>query len=127
MVIGIDGNRDRHQIGISDRHRWNTQLRRGAIGNDSMTCNAVERMALVVLACLLSVSAAPAATVYDIHLNSTVRYQTMNGWEAALLGTVIDYFPYVNNMDPILDLVVNEMGVTRVRLEVVSGAENPVN
>ena len=26
MVIGIDRNRDRHQIGISDRHRWNTQM-----------------------------------------------------------------------------------------------------
>ena len=26
MVIGIDWNGDRHQIGISDRHRWNTQL-----------------------------------------------------------------------------------------------------
>jgi hypothetical protein len=25
MVIGIDWNPDRHQIGISDRHRWNTQ------------------------------------------------------------------------------------------------------
>ncbi len=24
MVIGIDWNPDRHQIGISDRHRWNT-------------------------------------------------------------------------------------------------------
>src|SRR3954453_15274711 len=24
MVIGIDRNPDRHQIGISDRHRWNT-------------------------------------------------------------------------------------------------------
>ena len=24
MVIGIDWNTDRHQIGISDRHRWNT-------------------------------------------------------------------------------------------------------
>ena len=26
MVIGIDWNPDRHQIGISDRHRWNTHL-----------------------------------------------------------------------------------------------------
>jgi len=26
MVIGIDWNPDRHQIGISDRHRWNAQL-----------------------------------------------------------------------------------------------------
>jgi hypothetical protein len=26
MVIGIDWNPDRHQIGISDRHRWNTQF-----------------------------------------------------------------------------------------------------
>jgi hypothetical protein len=25
MVIGIDWNPDRHQIGISDRHRWNPQ------------------------------------------------------------------------------------------------------
>jgi hypothetical protein len=27
MVIGIDWNGDRHQIGISDRHRWNTHYR----------------------------------------------------------------------------------------------------
>ena len=26
MVIGIDWNPDRHQIGISDRHRWNTHF-----------------------------------------------------------------------------------------------------
>jgi hypothetical protein len=24
MVIGMDRNTDRHQFGMSDRHRWNT-------------------------------------------------------------------------------------------------------
>jgi hypothetical protein len=35
MVIGIDWNGDRHQIGISDRHRWNTQL--GVVSAKTLT------------------------------------------------------------------------------------------
>ena len=33
MVIGIDWNPDRHQIGISDRHRWNTHRGLGSSGS----------------------------------------------------------------------------------------------
>ena len=33
MVIGLNWNPDRHQIGISDRHRWNTHL--GFLGGDA--------------------------------------------------------------------------------------------
>jgi hypothetical protein len=39
MVIGMDWNPDRHQIGISDRHRWNTQYAiydKKSLGSESL-------------------------------------------------------------------------------------------
>jgi len=43
MVIGIDWNPDRHQIGISDRHRWNLLK-----GFDDMVCG-YERVTFAIL------------------------------------------------------------------------------
>jgi hypothetical protein len=44
MVIGIDWNPDRHQIGISDRHRWNTHQFRHRIGSVRFSALLIERL-----------------------------------------------------------------------------------
>jgi hypothetical protein len=84
---------------------------------------------------LLSSSHAWAA---DIKIDPAIKYQTMNGWEVTLSGLLeIDiganpkgaYEPSLNaKLGPtIISRLVNDLGVNRVRLEVKSGQENPVD
>jgi hypothetical protein len=64
-----------------------------------------------------------AVTGQTITVNPAVEYQTMTGWEATCYaGQESPGFP--NFKDTVLDLVVDEVGINRVRLEVRSGSEN---
>ncbi len=63
----------------------------------------------------------------NITLNSAVRYQTMGGWEAASEAGQL-YSPAWNNYkNSLLDQAVNDLGINRIRLEIKSGVENPVD
>jgi hypothetical protein len=58
-----------------------------------------------------------------VSLDASTRYQTISGWEAtAQAGQSIPAFSQVSNA--LYDMAVNDLGITRVRLEVYSGAEN---
>ncbi|HYN07668.1 MAG TPA: S8 family serine peptidase [Vicinamibacterales bacterium] len=61
-----------------------------------------------------------------ITINATVTHQTMVGWETHVLAS-IDDFTWMTDAQIAteLDDVVNDVGFTRVRLAVRSGAENP--
>jgi O-glycosyl hydrolase len=78
--------------------------------------------ALSILALLICASIAAAQV--RITLEATVEHQTITGWEAtAWVADPSDpAFPYYK--DTLYDLLVNEIGIDRVRLEIRSGVEN---
>jgi hypothetical protein len=60
-----------------------------------------------------------------ININATVSYQTMTGWEGAVLASVEDYQPLSDaQLAALFDVAVNDLGITRARLAIPSGAEN---
>lgn len=67
------------------------------------------------------------APATQITLDPSTRYQTMTGWEATAEGGQLDVASYSSYRDKLLDLGVNTLGINRLRVEVKSGAENPVD
>ena len=69
----------------------------------------------------------PTPTGNNIALYPATVFQTMRGWEA--VGEAAQLFsPAWNNYkNPLLDQAVNDLGLNRVRLEIKSGIENPVD
>ena len=69
----------------------------------------------------------------EVVVNPATTYQTMKGWEATarLWETNKEEDRYdaswLDFRDQIFDRLVNELGIDRVRLELKSGAENPVD
>lgn len=62
-----------------------------------------------------------------IALNPYVKYQTMRGWEATDQAAQL-YSPAWNNYkNTLFDMAVNDLGINRIRLEIKSGTENPVD
>ncbi|MFN0277198.1 MAG: dockerin type I domain-containing protein [Pyrinomonadaceae bacterium] len=63
----------------------------------------------------------------NIALYPSIRYQTMRGWEA--VGEAGQFYsPAWNNYkNALLDQTVNDLGLNRIRLEIKSGIENPVD
>ena len=59
-----------------------------------------------------------------INVNATITYQTMAGWEGAVLASIQDYQHLSDaQLAQLLALAVNELGVTRARLAIRNGAE----
>jgi hypothetical protein len=59
-----------------------------------------------------------------ILVNSTQQFQTIHGWEAAVLATVSDYSGISDaQWGAIFDMSTTELNVTRARLEIRSGTE----
>ena len=69
----------------------------------------------------------PGGTLPDaatVTVDTTLRYQMIQGWEAvAQAGQTEPGFP--NWQGAVLDLAVDDLGLTRLRLEVRAGSENP--
>ena len=64
----------------------------------------------------------PAAAV--ITLDAATRFQTMKGWEAAVLPTVIDdYVADLPGFESLFTQAAGDLGITRVRVESLSGTE----
>lgn len=69
---------------------------------------------------------ASAAAVIEI--SPSITYQTMTGWEGtAQIGQTCARDVFLPYRDPLLDRLVNELGINRVRLELTSGTENPID
>jgi O-glycosyl hydrolase len=81
-------------------------------------------LALIVVACLNAVSNVQAV----ITLDPNTKYQTISGWEATAQVGQTD-FPeqYQKWRDTVLDMAANDLGINRVRVEIKSGTENPVD
>ena len=63
----------------------------------------------------------------NISVIPSIRYQTMQGWEATDQAAQL-YSPAWNNYkNSLLDLAVNDLGLNRIRLEIKSGTENPTD
>jgi len=69
----------------------------------------------------------PTPSGNTITLNSTIRYQTMRGWEATAQAGQFHSTAWGNYKNNLLDRAVDELGINRVRLEITSGVENPVD
>lgn len=76
---------------------------------------------------LISISSyAGAQEINLVTLNPSETYQTITGWEGtAYIGQ--EHPNYLTWRDEMLDKAVNDLGLTRVRLEIRSGSENPVD
>ena len=82
-------------------------------------------LAIGLIAVLISPCDSKRVILADISLNPSIKYQKMVGWEAAILCTVLDYRNYnTPAFDRLLDEAVNDIGMTRLRLEVYAGMEN---
>ena len=63
----------------------------------------------------------------NIFLSPALRHQTIKGWEATAEAGQL-YSPAWNNYKTaLLDQAVNDLGINRLRVEIFSGAENPVD
>ncbi len=87
-------------------------------------------LALLTLLCILPdphrATSAPFAANATINLNNGITYQTVTGWEAtAQAGQEDPTFPLYKDL--LYDQAVNDLGINRLRLEIYSGAENPVD
>jgi O-glycosyl hydrolase len=88
--------------------------------------------ALVAALALGSCSAAASERV-DVTVDPAITYQVMKGWETT--ARLWEFNKQEDRYDPswlavsnqIFDRLVNELGINRVRLEIKSGAENPVD
>ena len=65
----------------------------------------------------------PPATTGDIRLNAATRYQTIVGWEAHSESGQDDA-PFASYRNTLFDRAVNELGITRLRLEPVASLEH---
>jgi len=62
----------------------------------------------------------------EITLDSTKRYQTIVGWEATAQAGQ-DQAGFTRLRDSLITLVVDDLGINRLRLELRSGIENPLD
>lgn len=63
----------------------------------------------------------------EIVIDPLIRYQSMRGWEATAQAAQ-DYSAAWNNYkNALLDLAVNDLGLNRLRVEIKSGTENPID
>lgn len=74
---------------------------------------------------LLALRPLRAESTADIDIDPSITFQTISGWEGtADLPDTPTSPPWAPYRDKMYDLVVNETGLNRVRLEIRSGAEN---
>jgi len=75
---------------------------------------------------IVSSSAPPPPSGNTIVLNPSVKYQTISGWEGAVLASISDFQGLSDaQLSSLLALAVDDLGLTRARLAIRSGAENP--
>lgn len=85
-----------------------------------------ERSAPVQVPSIRSSTASSDAT---IRIDPTVRFQTMKGWEAVAQAGQVECSPtaFTHYRDRVFDMAVDDLGINRLRLEILSGAENRVD
>ena len=86
-------------------------------------------LSLFLLFQSVTLAAAPMEQTLSasINLNPSITYQTISGWEATAQAGAMDCQSFDQYSDVLFDHAVNDLGINRVRLEVRSGIENPVD
>lgn len=74
---------------------------------------------LILLLCVVNNSFANTITI-----DPNITYQTITGWEATVYVSEPSDPAFPNFKDALFDLLVNDIGINRVRLEIRSGVEN---
>lgn len=69
----------------------------------------------------------PAPAGNNIVLNPSVKYQTMGGWETTAESGELYSPAWSNYKAALLEQAVSDLGLNRIRLEIKSGVENPVD
>ena len=91
------------------------------------------RVSLSVAAGLVVLTSACSSKAVDIQVDAATKFQTLSGWESILSGFEVNestdsYSPaWVQQAPKIMPHLVNDMGVNRVRVELLSGFENPTD
>ena len=86
----------------------------------------------IILLILLLVIVSSGLRAESITIDASVSYNTLTGWEASAIweNVAADGF-YTPKLEPFQDQIaavaVNQLGLNRIRLEVDSGNENPVD
>jgi len=62
-----------------------------------------------------------------IALNPFVKYQTMRGWESTDQAAQLFSPAWNSYKNQLFDMAVNDLGINRIRLEIKSGTENPID
>ena len=79
--------------------------------------------------CALATAAASCVDARAASTTVTLKpgtvYQTFAGWESVVLSTVLDYKNVLPAYDTLLDEAVNDLGITRIQIAVISGTEHP--
>lgn len=84
---------------------------------------AVPVFATLILTGRITTSSAQSV----ITLDPGTTYQTITGWEATAQAGQLECPGFTNYKDELFDQAVDDLGINRVRLEVRSGAEHPVD
>jgi O-glycosyl hydrolase len=84
------------------------------------------KVRMPLLALSVALSGSPLAAQNIITLQPGTHYQTISGWECVAWAAQ-ESATFPNYREELLRRVVNEAGITRVRLEVRSGSENPTD
>ena len=83
-------------------------------------------LALISLS-LIPLSQAYSATDAVISLNPSQTYQTISGWEATTQAGQTECSTFDQYKNTLFYQAINDLGINRVRVEIKSGAENPVD
>ncbi|RMF61393.1 MAG: T9SS C-terminal target domain-containing protein [Calditrichaeota bacterium] len=89
--------------------------------------NKKRRVHWIVTSLLITISTLlyPQA---QITVNPSITYQTISGWEGTTeIGQTVFPNLYQAWEDSVIKLLVNDLGINRVRLSIRSGSENPVD
>lgn len=84
--------------------------------------------AYFVIGCILMLvvaCAGPRSASSVITLNPSTSFQTMKGWEAVMMSTVLDYKPILPALDKVFREASADLGITRLRIPVHAGIEHP--
>lgn len=90
------------------------------------------RLVQAAVALSLAFTFASLARAGDVQLNAARKYQQIAGWEVTASGLEVTssgtYDPWwAQGNAAVLDRLVNELGINRIRIEIGSGSENPVD
>jgi hypothetical protein len=73
------------------------------------------------------ISSALSGEQFKIVLNPEIKYQTISGWEATSQSGQLVCAGFDQYKNELFDEAVNDLGINRLRLEIKSGIENPVD